>query len=216
MKQLRPVRSDDVVAFVQTRDHVVHPQQVGRERATCGADGCSRLTTACGQPRLDISEPLSVEQLLQHRTTLIRARSQKGRKVSLGQKHDLDELLQAHAEDLLEHHGDLVVARPEIHPARAHQLLEDHPRRNGGLPDATLLRSREVRRPADPQTAPAGREVQGHLGDGPLGSMVASQAGPRAGSGAGNGGIQGETDGVQDACLASAGGAVDQEQTRRR
>ena len=46
--------------------------------------------------------------------------------------------------------------------------------------------------------------------------MVTAQAGPGAGPRAGDGGIQGEADGIQDARLASAGGAVDEEQTGRR
>ena len=44
--------------------------------------------------------------------------------------------------------------------------------------------------------------------------MVTTQARAGTGAGAGDRGIQGEADGVKDARLAGAGGAMDQEKTR--
>ena len=129
------------VAFVQTRDHIVHPQETSRECVAGCANSCSRLTTALGQPGLDIGEPLGVEQLLQHRTTFLGAGTQKGREVALGEQDNLNELFKTHPQDVPEHHRDLVVARATIDPARHHQFLQDHLRRDRGLTDAALLRS---------------------------------------------------------------------------
>ena len=147
-----------------------------------------------------------VEQPLEQAASLLGRGPQERREVALGEQHHLAELLQPHAEDVLDDVGDLVVTGAEGVPASrpgaptatafAGTLVSPVPRDLGRMNSGE--RSSRNRRPP----AVSSRVTWGTA---PALGVVAVQALLRAG--AGHVGIQGEGDRVEQARLAGPGGA---------
>ena len=110
----------------ETGQHVLHPHERDGELGSGVGHGGHRRPAAVGQPLLDVGEALGVEEPLEHLAALLGAGPQERREVALGQQHDLGELLQPHADDVVDHQRRLVVAGGARHPLAAHALLEHH------------------------------------------------------------------------------------------
>ncbi len=197
---------------LEVADQVVDPSGARGELGPGRRHLARELATTGRQPVLDVGEAAGVEQPLQQAAAILRGGPQEGGELALGQHHHLGELLEAEADHVVDHLGHLVEPRAPVDPLAARQLLQEHLRLDGGLPVTPALGPAERGAAGDPQPTAGRGEFELHLRDHVGGGVVAAQRAARTRARAGHGGIQGEADGVEDAGLAGAGGAVDQVQ----
>ena len=155
---------------------------------------------------------LGTEQALQQLQTVGRLGAQERREVPLRQHDHARELVPVHAQDVGDLGAGLIIPARFLHP----RAVDAFAQQRVGLLDREAVPAPGARlvprgRAGDFEVPALGREF---AGDARLGGglrVVAAQplsvlAGP------GNRSVEGEADGVQDAGLARAGGAVQQEQ----
>ncbi len=175
-----------------------------------GAQGGGGLA----QPLLHGREPVGAEEPLEQGAARLGVGAQEGGEVTLGEEHQLGELLEAQPQDVVEDQRRLVDAGGHRHPVAPAQLPDEHPGllRRGAR--AAPLRALPRGRPRHLEPPPAGGELAHHLGCDPLTRVVAAQ--PAALARARDGAVEREAHRVEDARLARPGRPVQQEQPVRR
>lgn len=161
------------------------------------------------EPRLDVAEPIGVEQLLQQRTPFLVARPQEPREVPLRQQDDLEELVHPHAEQALDLERDLVDARQVLAPA-----VVPRQRRLGVLfrgSHPAPLGAQKLRLPDDGEAAATQRRVEFDARNHTRCSVIRQQASTLSAR-AGENAVESEGDGVENGRLSRSGGAVQEEE----
>ncbi len=170
-----------------------------------------RHPTALGEPRLDSRVATHVEKSLKQSSAVFCGGPQEGREVTLGEQHDLGELVQTHPERLPESVADVVSARRNGRPPAVRRpFLEPDLAADRRETRASLLGPLVIRRSDDPQPPPAHGELKLDLGHVVRRRVVAAQRLTR-GPQTGHPPIQREADRVEQAGLAAARGTVDEE-----
>ena len=155
-------------------------------------------------------EPAGAEQRAKKRLALIAGREQKARELVLREQDHLLELLRAEPEHVAERDADIARLRGATHPHPVDPLFEHRARRLGGEPAPALGRAVVF---GGPRHAPAGvadRELEPHLGRVGERTVVAAQPLLPAVV-ARHAAVEGEAHPVEDARLACAGAARDEE-----
>ena len=155
-------------------------------------------------------EAVRVEERAQQRLPLVVLREQEPREPALREQDHLQELLLVQAEDRAELVADVDRTRRAAHPSAIDPLLQ--PRFGGALRRAVpvALASLVRRHPLDPPAPVAARELEPHPGGLVERRVVAAQT-LLAVFVARNPAVEREADGIEDARLARAGLAADQE-----
>ncbi len=183
-----------------------------------GPDGLRLLLAALpvlGEPRLDVAEAAGVEQAAQQLPPVLRVRLQEAGEIPLRQQHDLGELVPAHADQVQQLGADLLVRAAARPPGvvLGGPLAQQGLRLDRRQALAALLGAHLLRAALDQQPSAAEGELQLDPGEHGRVRVVAAQPAPGPAAAAGHGAVQGEADRVQDAGLAGARGARQQEET---
>ena len=141
-------------------EHVVGAGDDGRQGRAGRVEVGPGRAPGLRQPGLDVAERGDVEQPLEHLAAVVGGGPQERREVALGEQHHLGELRHAHAQDVLDDVGDLVVAGAERDPPALAALLEGHHRLHRHRAVAALLGPHELGRAADAQPPRAGGELE--------------------------------------------------------
>ena len=195
---------------------LLHPVGVGEEvRVAVPYPGLGG-PPALGEALLHVGEAAGVEEAAQQLAAGLGVGAQEAREVALGQQHDLAELLPAHAEELGDLLGRLLVRAAEVLPGARGRVAFAQPglRLVQGGAGAAFLRALPGRLPGDLQAASGDGQFEGDLGADARRGVVAAQGHALAAlPGAGYRAVQRVADGVQYGGLAGAGGAVQQEES---
>ncbi len=198
---------------------LLHAVGIGQQRGVALAHLRLGGPSAFGEALFDLGETTGVEQTAEQFAAGLGVGAQEAREVALRQQHDLAELFAAHPEQLRDLLADLLVGAAEVLPGAGCRVVLAQPAL--GLVErrarAALLRAFPGRLPGDLQPASGDGEVEGDLGAGARGGVVAAQGRSLpALPGAGHRAVQGVAHGVQDGGLAGAGRTVQQEQSGGR
>ena len=171
----------------------------------------SQCHPAVAEPALDVLEPPGAEEALQQLVALLGLGAQERLEASLGQHRHLGELREVHPDEVGHQVPGLVEATGQRGPGPGDPLGDRHGRLLSGRARAALLRTLPRRRADDPEPASGQGRLQGDGRGHPRRGLVAAQPLGDA-SVAGDVAVQREADGVEDAGLAGARGAGEQEQ----
>ncbi len=210
---LRGVRGFDLSGDVQPR-RLDDAGEHLRDALVDVVQRASALLSARDKPPLHVGETAGVEQALQQLATLLCVGAEELGELSLRQQHHLAELREAEPEQVSDELPGLVQPRGQRGPSVWCALLEVHLGRLGRDAGPAELGSVPLRRPSDAQTPAAQRHLEHHLRSDPLVGVVAAHR-PTGVAGARHMSVEREADGVEDARLACAGRAGEQEQTGR-
>ena len=170
------------------------------------------LLPALDQVALDAGVLRDVEESLEDLTPLLVAGPQEGGEVALGEHHDPPELVQPHPELVVEQPRALVDAGAQGGPRVPGELLEQDAGGLGGGAGAALLGTLVRGVTTDAQSTAGQGQLELDAGRRGLLGVLAAQA--RREAVPGDVGVQREADRVEEARLAGARGAVDEEETR--